>query len=230
MTMTPQEQSTGLHVSIAVSQRNVDLAFSVPAGETLALVGANGAGKTTTLMALAGWLIPDTGRAQLNDITLFNCPDATSKPTAWVPARQRGVGLLSQNHLLFPHISSLQNIMYGMVRAGITGRAARKMKAEQWLQRVGLAGYGKRKPGQLSGGQAQRVAIARVLASSPNLVLLDEPLAALDAAAAPAIRQLLCEVLADRTVVLVTHHQEDVDGLADHIYRIDAPPSASIEP
>lgn len=111
--------------------------------------------------------------------------------------------------------------MYGMDRAGITGRKSRKTKAEKWLSRVGLAGYGRRKPAQLSGGQAQRVAIARVLASGPRLVLLDEPLAALDVDAAPALRQLLADVLQDHTVVLVTHHHDDVEALADQVHHID---------
>ncbi|HIY85712.1 MAG TPA: ATP-binding cassette domain-containing protein [Candidatus Yaniella excrementavium] len=214
-------QATNLDVNLTVVQRNVDLTFSVPEGQTLALLGSNGSGKTTTLLALAGWLIPDSGHARLADTVLFDCPAPAAKPRVWVPAVDRGIGYLSQNHHLFPHLSAHENIMYGMDRAGIVGRKARKGKAAEWLERVGLAGYGKRKPGQLSGGQAQRVAIARVLASGPRLVLLDEPLAALDVEAAPAIRQLLAEVLTDHTVVLVTHHQNDVDALADRVHHID---------
>ena len=213
-------QHAGLTVDIRVAQRKVDVAFSVPRGEVLALVGPNGSGKTTTLMALAGWLVPDVGSATLDGTVLFDCPDPTQKPHTWLPANQRGIGYLSQDHHLFPHLSVIDNIMFGMDRAGITGRRARRAKAEEWLERIGLAGYGKRKPHQLSGGQAQRVAIARVLASGPRLVLLDEPLAALDVKAAPAIRELLTEVLRDLTVILVTHHQADIDALADEVYRI----------
>lgn len=219
--MTPSAPTTGLNVRVTVAERNVDLTFNVPAGRTLALVGSNGSGKTTTLLTLAGWLTPDTGHAQLADTVLFDCPDSRAKPKIWLPARDRGIGYLSQNHHLFPHLTALENIMYGMNRAGITGRKTRKAKAEEWLTRVNLAGYGHRKPGQLSGGQAQRVAIARVLASGPRLVLLDEPLAALDVDAAPALRQLLSNVLQDHTVVLVTHHHDDVEALADHIHHID---------
>src|SRR5699024_2436825 len=95
--------------------------------------------------------------------------------------------------------------------------------ADQWLERIGLGNYGKHKPDQRSGGQAQRAAIARVLASGPDLVLLDEHLAALDVNAAPAIRGLLAEVLAQHTVVLVTHHSEDIVALADDVYQLGLP-------
>lgn len=211
---------TGLAVELTVAQRNVELAFEVSPGDVMALVGPNGSGKTTTLMALSGWLMPDVGTARLDGTVLFDCPNPAQRPKVWTPAVRRGIGYLSQDHHLFPHLSALDNIMYGMDRAGITGRKARKSKAEEWLERVGLSRYGKRKPHQLSGGQAQRVAIARVLASNPQLVLLDEPLAALDAHAAPAIRQLLADVLEGVTTVLVTHHQADIDALADDVYRI----------
>lgn len=213
-------QQPGLQVELTVAKRGVDVGFSVASGKTLALIGPNGAGKTTALQALAGWLVPDTGHAYLHDTVLFNCPAADQPPSVWLPATQRRIGYLSQDPHLFPHLSVRENITYGMDRAGIRRRSTRHQTAEQWLVRVGLAGYGPRKPTQLSGGQAQRVAIARVLASGPQLVLLDEPLAALDRQAAPAIRELLLEVLHDQTVVLVTHHQADVTALADVVHPI----------
>lgn len=219
--INPTSSRTGLEVSLTASARNVEVAFSVSSGETLALVGPNGAGKTTTLLALSGWFIPDTGYATLGDTVLFDCPTPQKKPAVWLPAADRDIGYLSQDHHLFPHLSARDNIMYGMDRAGITGRSARRVLAEEWLDRVGMAGYGMRKPHELSGGQAQRVAIARVLASGPRLVLLDEPLAALDKSAAPAIRRLLSEVLHDQTVVLVTHHQADVDALATDVHQLE---------
>ena len=225
--ITPAGQRTGLDVALNVAARNVEVAFSVPSGTTLALVGPNGAGKTTTLLALAGWFIPDTGHASLDGAVLFDCPTPHRKPAVWLPAVERNIGYLSQNHHLFPHLSARDNIMYGMDRAGITGRSARRAMAEEWLERVGMAGYGRRKPDELSGGQAQRVAVARVLASGPRLVLLDEPLAALDRNAAPTIRRLFADVLHDQTVVLVTHHQTDVDALADDVYSIVNPTEIS---
>lgn len=219
--MTLSKPARSLDVNIAVAQRGVQLAFQVPAGSTMALLGPNGSGKTTTLAALAGWLIPDTGFARLDDTVLFDCPDPLRKPRRWVPAHRRNIGYVSQQPRLFPHLTAQQNIRYGMPRAGITGRAHRRQAAEEWLARVGLEGLGHRLPHELSGGQAQRVALARVLASEPDLVLLDEPLAALDIQAAPAMRSLLNEVLADRTTVLVTHHQSDVDALADQVHRLE---------
>lgn len=221
--ITPADQRTGLEVALTVAARNVEVAFSAPSGKTLALMGPNGAGKTTTLMALAGWFIPDIGYAHLDDTVLFDCPMPNRKPAVWLPAADRDIGYLSQDPHLFPHLSARDNIMYGMDRAGVTARSTRKTLAEEWLARVGMTGYGRRKPDELSGGQAQRVAIARVLASGPRLVLLDEPLAALDRSAAPAIRSLLAEVLHDQTVVLVTHHQADVEALADDVYTLAKP-------
>ena len=220
-----QDLHTGLEVSLTVADRDVEIAFAVPRGQTLALVGPNGAGKTTTLQTLAGWLIPDTGYARLNQSVLFDCPSVHEPPQVWLPAPKRGIGYLAQDPQLFPHLTVRDNIAYGMKRAGIQGRKARRQAADTWLTSVGLAGLGHRKPAQLSGGQAQRVAIARVLASGPELILLDEPLAALDRQAAPAIRELLADVLRDRTVVLVSHGQVDVDALADIVQPIGISPS-----
>ena len=223
MTVPMQSPGPNLSVQLSIPARNVDTAFQVTGGQTMALTGPNGAGKTTTLLTLAGWLIPDTGVAQLGNTVLFDCPDPMQRPAVWTPALNRGIGYLSQNAQLFPHLTTRQNIMYGMQRAGVKGHKAQRTLADQWLERIGLSSYGKHKPHQLSGGQAQRVAIARVLASGPRLVLLDEPFAALDVNAAPAIRCLLAEVLAQHTVVLVTHHSEDIVALADHVYQIDLP-------
>ena len=215
------DQQPCLDVALTVAERNVEVRFTVDSGDTLALVGPNGAGKTTTLQALAGWLIPDTGYAHINQTVLFQCPVPHQPPAVWLPAAQREIGYLSQDPGLFPHLSARENIAYGMDRAGITPRKARLQAAETWLAEVGLAGYGNRKPAQLSGGQAQRVAIARVLASGPRVVLLDEPLAAMDRDAAPALRELLAKILSDQTVVLVTHHQADVEALADKVHHMD---------
>lgn len=217
---TPTQQPQ-LDVALTVATRDVEVRFTVGSGETLALVGPNGAGKTTTLQALAGWLVPDSGYAHVDQTVLFHCPVPHQPPTVWLPAAKRDIGYLSQDPALFAHLTARENIAYGMDRAGITRRRARLEAAEAWLERVGLAGNGNRKPAQLSGGQAQRVAIARVLASGPRVVLLDEPLAAMDRDAAPALRELLAKVLRDQTVVLVTHHQADVEALADEVHDID---------
>jgi len=204
---------TGLDCRVVVPEREVDVAFTVPAGQTLAVTGANGTGKSTVLDALAGWLRPATGHATLGSITLFS-------QDTWVPARHRRVGYLTQDPLLFPHLSAEANVAFGLERAGGVGRAARRRAARDWLDRVGVGHLAGRRPHQMSGGQAQRTAIARVLASDPQLVLLDEPLSALDAQVVPQIRALLAEVLTGRTTVLVTHHAADADALAHAEHRI----------
>ncbi|REE03887.1 ATP-binding cassette domain-containing protein [Citricoccus muralis] len=208
---------TGLDCRVVVPERGVDLALTVDEGQTLALTGPNGSGKSTLLSALAGWLRPETGHARLGDRTLF---DVTDSRDTWTPARRRNVGYLTQDPLLFPHLTAEANVAFGLVRAGVVGRRNRRNAARDWLERVGVGQLASRRPGEMSGGQAQRTAIARVLASGPELVLLDEPLSALDAQVVPQIRELLAEVLTGRTTVLVTHHEADVVALADVVHRI----------
>jgi ABC-type sulfate/molybdate transport systems ATPase subunit len=211
---------TGLDCRIVVPERGVDLAFTVAPGSTLALTGPNGAGKSTVLSTLAGWLRPAAGHARLGQRTLFDA-------ATWTPARRRNVGYLTQDPLLFPHLTAEANVAFGLRRAGVVGRAERRRAARDWLERVGVGHLAARHPHEMSGGQAQRTAIARVLASAPELVLLDEPLSALDAQVVPQIRELLAEVLTGRTTVLVTHHRADVEALADAVRAIPAPPPSA---
>lgn len=206
-----------LDCRVVVPERSVDVAFRVPAGQVLALTGPNGAGKSTVLDALAGWLRPAAGHARLGETTLFTAGPGRG---TWLPARHRGVGYLTQDPGLFPHLSAEANVAFGLRRAGVVGRAARRRAARDWLERVGVGHLAHRRPHELSGGQAQRTAIARVLASDPRLVLLDEPLAALDAQVVPQVRTLLAEVLRGRTTVLVTHHAADVEALAGAEHRL----------
>ncbi|GAA1679698.1 hypothetical protein GCM10010977_19910 [Citricoccus zhacaiensis] len=205
---------------MVVPERGVDVTFTVDEGQTMALTGPNGSGKSTVLSALAGWLRPETGHAQLGDRTLFD-------EHTWIPARRRNVGYLTQDPLLFPHLTAEANVAFGLARAGVVGRRNRRDVARDWLGRVGVGQLASRRPGEMSGGQAQRTAIARVLASGPELVLLDEPLSALDAQVVPQIRELLAEVLTGRTTVLVTHHEADVVALADAATTIPAPPPSA---
>ncbi|NUL49114.1 ATP-binding cassette domain-containing protein [Cellulosimicrobium funkei] len=209
---------------MVVPERGVDVSLTVETGQILALTGANGAGKSTVLSAVAGWLRPESGHARLGERTLF---DLTSNTTAWIPARRRNVGYLTQDPLLFPHLTAEANVAFGLRRAGVVSRAERREVARDWLDRLGVGHLAGRRPHQLSGGQAQRTAIARVLASEPDLVLLDEPLAALDAQAVPQIRELLAEVLTGRTTVLVSHQAADIQTLADVITAIPAPPPSA---
>jgi len=222
----PRGQGTDLHVDVAVTRGRfrLDVAFDVPEGRVLAVLGPNGSGKSTLLGCLAGLITPERGEIALRGSTLNRVPGAH------VPVHDRGVGLLAQDALLLPHLSVLENVAFGPRSQGLARNHAHAY-ARAWLKEVGAAEFAERKPAQLSGGQAQRVAIARALAGRPRLLLLDEPLSALDVDAAPAIRGLLRKVLrgglpggdvgepdgAARSAVLVTHDPLDALALADDV-------------
>ncbi|WP_369369840.1 sulfate/molybdate ABC transporter ATP-binding protein [Promicromonospora sp. Populi] len=201
-----------------VVDRGVDLAFDVAPGETVALLGPNGAGKSTVLAVTAGLLRPDAGRVTLDGRALTL--RGRGGRDVHVAPHDRQVALLAQEPLLFPHLSVLDNVAFGPRSRGV-GRSASRTAAGHWLSEVGIESLAGRRPGQLSGGQAQRAAVARALAADPKLLLLDEPMAALDVAVTPALRQTLRRVLADRTVVLVTHDALDALLLADRVIVID---------
>lgn len=192
-----------------LTARDVDLRLTVPAGRRLAVVGPNGAGKSTALSLLAGHLRPDSGEVRLDGRVV-------SSPRTHVPAHRRRVVALEQRPGLLPHLSALDNVAYGPRARGVRRREA-LARARAELDAVGCADLAGRRPHELSGGQAQRVALARALAVDPELVLLDEPLAALDVEVAPAIRRLLADRLTDRAVVLVTHDPLDLWALADDV-------------
>ncbi|KHL02187.1 sulfate/molybdate ABC transporter ATP-binding protein [Sinomonas humi] len=197
----------------AIGERGFDTAFEVHDGETVAVLGPNGAGKSTLFALAAGLLRADSGRAVLDGRILFD-------DRAWVPPHARGVALLAQEPLLFPHLNVVENVAFGP-RAGGASRHDARGAAERWLGEVDALALADRRPAQLSGGQAQRVAIARALAAVPQLLLLDEPFAALDVAAAPALRRLLRRVLAKRTAVIITHEALDAHMLADRVVVLE---------
>lgn len=199
-----------LHAEIELSRGSfeLDVSLDVPAGSVLAVLGPNGSGKSSLLGCLSGLLRPRRAEITLGERSLQD-----------LPAHARAVGLLSQDPLLFPHMSVLDNVAFAPRSKG-RGRARAREIAHHWLTEVDAAEFADRRPAQLSGGQAQRVAVARALAADPELLLLDEPLAALDVDAAPAIRGLLRRVLAtagNRVTVLVTHDPLDALALADHV-------------
>ncbi|WP_138417780.1 sulfate/molybdate ABC transporter ATP-binding protein [Sinomonas gamaensis] len=198
-----------------VLERSLDAEFDVLDGETIAVLGPNGAGKSTLFGLAAGLLRPDEGRAELDGRVLFD-----TRTGAWVPPHARGVALLAQDPLLFPHLTVLENVAFGPRAAGASRRAA-KAAAERWLAEVDAVALADRRPTQLSGGQAQRIAVARALATEPRLLLLDEPFAALDVAAAPALRRLLRRVLAGRTALVITHEVLDAHLLADRVVVLE---------
>jgi molybdate transport system ATP-binding protein len=196
----------------------LDCALAVGDGEVVAIVGPNGAGKTTLLRALAGLTPVDEGRIIL-DGEVVDDPEAG---TFVVPER-RGVGLVFQDGQLFPHLSALENVAFGLRATGVS-KADATARANGWLERLGLAGRGGHRPAQLSGGEGQRVALARALAPEPVLLLLDEPLAALDAATRVEVRRDLARHLRGFAGVplLVTHDPVDALALADRIVVIES--------
>ncbi len=195
----------------------LDVPLRVAAGEVVALLGPNGAGKTTALRALAGLQPLTAGRVTVGGADLDR-PDRRS----FTPTERRSVGVVFQDYLLFPHLSALDNVAFGPRRHGVGRRAARR-RAGDWLARVGLAEHAHRRPRQLSGGQAQRVALARALAVEPALLLLDEPLAALDARTRLDTRAELHRHLAAHAgvAVLVTHDPLDALVLADRLVIVE---------
>ncbi|MEO5608953.1 MAG: ATP-binding cassette domain-containing protein [Ornithinibacter sp.] len=206
-----------LTMSATVAARGLEVDLEVAPGERVAILGPNGAGKSTLLAVLAGILRPDTGRAELDGRVLY---DQGRGARAWVPPHDRGIALLAQDPLLFPHMSALDNVAFGPRAHGEGSREARA-SAGRWLEEVGVSDLAGRRPAQLSGGQAQRVAIARALAANPRLLLLDEPMAALDVSAAPLLRRVLRSVLADRSALIVTHDLLDAVLLATRVVVID---------
>jgi molybdate transport system ATP-binding protein len=199
-----------LELTATMDDRDLDISLSVADGETVAILGPNGAGKSSALGAIAGVLRPDTGRATLGSETLFDLPGV------WRPAHARGTALLAQDPLLFPHLTALDNVAFGPRSQG-SGRAESRTLAAKWLAEVDASDLAARKPAQLSGGQAQRIAVARALAAEPRLLLLDEPMAALDITVVPAMRQMLKRVLADRSAIIVTHDVLDAVLLAERV-------------
>ncbi|MDT5029289.1 MAG: molybdate transport system ATP-binding protein [Micromonosporaceae bacterium] len=195
----------------------LDVAVSARAGEVVALLGPNGAGKTSTLRALAGLIALGDGHVDIGG-RRFDDPVAS----LFVPAERRPIGVVFQDYLLFPHLSALDNVAFGPRCHGASRSAARETAAT-WLERVGLSTLASHKPRQLSGGQAQRVALARALAVSPALLLLDEPLAALDARTRLDTRAQLQRHLADHAgaTVLVTHDPLDALVLADRLVIVE---------
>lgn len=205
------------HVVVERSRFRVDVEIDADAGETVAVMGPSGAGKSTLLEALAGLVPLDGGEIAVVGRTV----ERAAVPRVRTPPMQRGVVLLGQDPRLFPHLSARENVAFGPRATGIPAAQARA-EADAWLDRVGLGGTGARMPRELSGGEQQRVAIARALSASPRVVLLDEPLVALDPVTASAIRGMLREQLAGTTTVAVTHDAGDAVALAERLFVIEA--------
>jgi molybdate transport system ATP-binding protein len=188
----------------------LDVDLSVGAGETVAVLGPNGAGKTTLLRALAG-LVPIEGRVELDGQVLDD-----SAGRQHVPTERRRVGLVFQDHVLFPHMTVLENVAFGLRRDAT-------QVAKEWLDRSGLSDKAGAMPRELSGGQAQRVALLRTLATEPRLLLLDEPLSSLDVSVRAEVRRELSRQLRSfqGVRILVTHDPLEAMALADRLVVLE---------
>jgi len=203
---------SALDVDITVTRPGhvLDVRLAAEPGEIIALVGPNGAGKTTLLRALAGTVAAE-GSVEV-------------RGSSWtsLPAHLRRVGLVHQEHALFPHLTALQNVAFGPRARGVR-RTTSERRARDLLDRLGVGELADRRPDQLSGGQSQRVAVARALATEPDLLLLDEPFASLDVAVAQGLREELGAHLADfaGVTLLVTHDPVDMFTLAHRLVVLD---------
>ncbi len=184
-----------------------DLSLTVPQGSLTALLGPSGAGKSTVMQMIAGLLPPDAGDIRLGGRSILD-----------LPPERRGVVLVFQNAPLFPHLTLAQNVGFGLRMRGQPAPAVAAQVAAM-LERVQLAGLGQRRPHELSGGQAQRGALARALVLKPDLLLLDEPLSNLDAALREEMRALILTLQRETaiTTIVVTHDQAEAVVLADRI-------------
>ncbi len=209
--------SVDAKVGVEVGEFRLGVDLAIPDGEVVAVLGPNGAGKTTLLRTLAGLTPLTTGQIDVDGQTL-------DQPAAriLVPPEERPVAVVFQDYLLFPHMTVLANVAFGLRSRGHAKSEAKRI-ALDWLERMGLADRAGDRPRQLSGGQAQRVALARALATEPRLLLLDEPLSALDVTARASVRHELRRHLRDFTgsCVLVTHDPLDAAVIADRMLIIE---------
>jgi molybdate transport system ATP-binding protein len=198
-------RSLEVDVKGTIGALSIDLALRT-SGRPTVIVGPNGAGKTSALMMVLGALTPRRGRVALDDRVLFDRESGVD-----VPVERRRIGFLPQRFGLFPHLDVLRNVAYG-VRAA--RRSERAQVALEALRDLGAEGLAARRPDQLSGGEAQRVALARALAPRPRALLLDEPLASLDASLRREVRRFLADTLRAVAIptVIVTHARSDVEA------------------
>ena len=216
-TQRPVQPASGLRFEGTVRRGDFELAlaFGVAPGQVLAVLGPNGAGKTTLLRAIAGLEPLTTGSLRVDG-------QVWRDDSLDLPPEERAAGVVFQDYRLFPHLDVRDNLAFAARAAGAS-KAQARAGAEEWLSRLGLADLARRRPGGLSGGQAQRVALARALAAEPRVLLLDEPMAALDAGARIEVRGFLRRHLGeyDGPTVLVTHDPLEAMVLADRLLVVE---------
>lgn len=195
----------------------IDVPLAIAPGRTVALLGPNGSGKSTLVHALAGLIPLDEGRVSLGGQTLDDPGQGV-----FVPPEARRIGVVFQDYVLFPHLTVLENVSFGL-RSRRVSRDRAEASANTWLERLGIEKLAQRRPGDLSGGEAQRVALARALIIEPELLLLDEPLAALDVTTRARLRRTLAGHLEQfpGPRVLITHDSTEAFLLADEIHLIE---------
>ncbi len=214
-------QLIDLHRRFGPTRALDGMSLTIEPGELVSLLGPSGCGKTTALRVLAGFEVPDSGRVVVD-----------GKDVGHVPAQSRDMGMVFQSYSLFPNMNALDNVGFGLRMRGVKTGARRK-RAGDLLEMVGLSREAKKYPHQLSGGQQQRVALARALAIEPRVLLLDEPLSALDAKVRVQLREQIraLQTRLQTTTVFVTHDQEEALSISDrvcvmrsgHIEQVDAP-------
>jgi putative spermidine/putrescine transport system ATP-binding protein len=189
-----------------------ELSLDVKKGELVAVIGASGSGKSTLLKLISGLTTGYSGRILLNGSDISN-----------LPVHQRNLGMVFQSYALFPHLNVLDNIAYGLKLRGMD-KAQRHARATELLETIDMLPFAQRSIEQLSGGQQQRVALARALAINPSALLLDEPLAALDASIRGHLRDQICKLQRqfEATTLLITHDQEEALSMADRVAMLKA--------
>ena len=197
------------NIELSLEDFHLNVNLNLPSGELISLLGPSGCGKTTLLKIISGLYTPEAGKVLLGDRDITR-----------LEPRYRKIGMVFQDYALFPHMNVMKNICYGMREKG----SSAQKRAEELLEMVHLEGYGRRKPDELSGGEKQRVALARALAGSPEILLLDEPLSALDAKLRRSLRRQIREIQIKTglTAVYVTHDQEEAMAISDRIVLMDA--------
>src|SRR5664280_488714 len=217
MTANPSGQALVMAGSVERGSFRLEADLRADPGEVLGILGPNGAGKTTLLRALSGLGPLTSGSISLGDLTLDDVATDT-----FVPAQRRPVGLVFQNYRLFPHLDVRDNVAYAPRVQG-SGRRAARAAADTWLQRLDLTALATRRPHEISGGQAQKVALARALAAEPRLLLLDEPLSALDAKTRLDVRAQLRSHIDQFTgpVLIITHDPLEAMIMADRLLVIE---------
>ncbi|MFD4421163.1 ABC transporter ATP-binding protein [Agromyces sp. NPDC058484] len=211
--MTRPARRPALHADVTVARgtARIAAAFDVEPGHPLAVIGPNGAGKSSVLAAIAGLVPIESGLVSIGDRAVGDLP----------PERRR-IGVVFQDYVLFPHLTVRDNVAFAARMRG--SRSAARDAARPWLDRYGLAPLADRLPAELSGGQAQRVALARALAAEPEVLLLDEPMSALDVEVRAEMRAELATHVREfgGATVLVTHSPADAAALADSVLVLEA--------